>query len=79
MSDSGGDGFSKTGLKWSIVGAAMFVAALTSSSGYIQSRYYQQAADQAAKHQRWAKNEIRAGCPSFAKLTKAECTYQTLR
>ena len=35
-----------------------------------------QATNQSAKHQRWAKNEIRAGCPSFSNLSKMECTYQ---
>ena len=68
--------FSKIGLKSSILGAALFVAALTASGGYVQSGYYQQATNQSAKHQRWAKNEIRAGCPSFSNLSKMECTYQ---
>jgi hypothetical protein len=76
MSDSGRGKFSKTGLKWSIAAASLFVAALTAGGACVQSGYYQQAANQTAKHQRWAKNEIRAGCPSFANLTKTECTYQ---
>lgn len=59
-----------------MIAAALFVAAATAGGGYVQSRYYQQAADQTAKHKRWAKNEMRSGCPSFANLSEAQCTYQ---
>ncbi|MFN3747983.1 MAG: hypothetical protein ACK4SJ_04775 [Sphingorhabdus sp.] len=76
MSGSDWGQFSKTGLKRSVVVASLFVVLLTGVGASVQLGYYQQAADQATKHQRWAKNEIRAGCPSFDNLSKAQCAYQ---
>ncbi len=76
MSNSSGSQFSKVGLIRSIIVAILFVAVLTVAGWCKQLEYYQQASDQATKHQRWAKDEIERGCPSFGKVSKAECSYQ---
>lgn len=76
MPDSDRNNKPKTGLKQSAIVAAIFVALFTAWGIWYQLDYHQQAADKSAQYERWAKHEIKAGCPSLGEITKAQCNYQ---
>jgi hypothetical protein len=76
MSESGEFNTAKTRLIPASIAAAAIVLFFTGWGYWTQVGYYKQAAKQSAQFERWAKNEVRTGCPSFGPLSKAECTYQ---
>jgi hypothetical protein len=66
----------KTRLIQSTIFATFFILFLTGWGVWFQLGYHQQATDKSAQYERWSDHEIKTGCPSLGKLTKAECTYQ---
>lgn len=76
MPGSDGDNTTKTRLIPASLTAAVIVLLFTAWGCWTQLGYHEQAANQSAQYERWAKNEIRGGCPSFAGLNKTQCAYQ---
>ncbi len=76
MSGSDGSETAKTRLIPASITAFLIVLLFTGWGYWTQLGYHKQATDQSAQYERWAKNEVRFGCPSFRPLSKTECSYQ---
>ena len=76
MSGSDGSNTAKTRLIPASIIAVVIVSLFTGWGYWTQLGYHEQAANQSAQYERWAKNEVRTGCPSFSDLNKQQCAYQ---